>query len=479
MQEATGGRNDALSTVLRRKLFFTNINNRKDEMKKIIQTAGGAMLLFAATGALAAESTAKEEPKKSEVFVEVRERAEYLDNFNDKYYGTVPKVGESSDSFLLSRVRVGLAGQFSEQFSGKVTLQDSRSLDWGFHDADWKSSEFGGIVNNPQDDPLELGETWLQYQNGGFSAQAGRQLIGYGNNRVFGASEWKNSGKWVWDAVKAGYKSGKNWIDAFYGENMIHDPDEFSLDHRHAYTGSAVYGHVQATDCLAIEPMMSTKYNDRSSDYQEKDLFYYGARLLFEQSGFTADSTYVQQTGSITSTKSVEADVDAQAFNLDLSYAFTPQWSVGTTFSHASGDDKSTADNERFDGVFGASDKYYGLIHLMVWSNLFDYGLTVNYRPVKELDLRWEYHQLYADDIGDTWISYKSGLQAASDYYGNEIDFMATWTPNKTWKLMAGASVFMPGDAIEEAAAKGQEFLTDDTAYAALVQVGYKFSTGL
>lgn len=443
-------------------------------MKKTMQTAGGMMLLFAAASASAAEI------KKTELVVEVRERAEYLDNFNDKYYGTAPKVGDSSDAFLLSRVRVGLAGQFSEQFSGKVSLQDSRALDWGFHDQDWKDGEFAGIINNPQDDPLELGETWLQYKNGSFAAQAGRQSINYGNSRVFGPGEWKNSGKWVWDAIKAGWKSEKNWVEAFYGENMIHDPDVFSLDHRHGYVGSGLYGHIQAADFLSVEPLLATKYNDRSSEYQEKDLLYYGARLLAEwKNGFTADTTYVRQTGDITSSAVAEADSDAQGFNLDLGYMFNPQWSVGSTFSYASGDDKSTADNERFDGVYGASDKYYGLIHLMNWANLLDYGLTANYRPVKELDLRWEYHQLYADEIGDKWLSYKSGLKAASDHYGNEIDFMATWTPNQTWKVMAGASVFMPDDAIEEAATSGQEFLTDDTAYAAFLQVAYKFSTVL
>jgi hypothetical protein len=447
------------------------LNERRDEMKKTMRTAGGMMLLFAAASASAAET------KQTELAVEVRERAEYLENFNDKYYGTAPKTGESSDSFLLSRVRIGLSRQLTEDFSGKISLQDSRALDWGFRDQDWANSEFGGIVSNPQDDPLELGETWLQYKNGGFAAQAGRQSISYGNSRVFGPGEWKNSGKWIWDAVKAGWKSDKNWVEAFYGKNMIHDPDVFSLDHRHAYVGSGLYGHVQAADCLAIEPLLSTKYNDRSLDYQEKDLLYYGARLLFELNGFTADSTYVQQTGTIISAKGVEADSDAQGFNFDFGYAFNPQWSVGTTFSYASGNDKSTADNERFDGVYGASDKYYGLIHLMVWSNLFDYGLTANYKPMKELDLRWEYHQLYADEISDTWLSYKSGLNASSDHYGNEFDFMATWTPNKTWKFMAGASVFLPGDAVAEAVASKQEFLTDDTAYSGFFQVTYKFST--
>ncbi|WP_420209261.1 alginate export family protein [Candidatus Electronema sp. JC] len=451
----------------------------------IVTTAGGTMLFLAAAGASALEipsaaaapaAQAEADPaKKTEFFLELRGRAEYLDNFNDKYYGAAPKSGDSSDSFLLSRVRVGLARQFNEQFSGKASLQDSRVFGWGFDDADWANSEFGGIVSNPQEDPLELGETWLRYQNGGLTAQAGRQLIGCGNSRILAASDWKNSGKWIWDAVKARYQSGGHWAEAFYGRTMLHDPDLFSLDHRHGYDGAGLHGHVQLAESLAAEPVLATKHNDRSLDYQKKDLLYYGARLLFEQNGFTADSTYVRQTGSVT--KEAEADVDAQGFNLDLDYAFNPQWSVGATFSYASGDDKSTADNERFDGMYGASDKYYGLINLMVWSNLLDYGLTAEYRPAKNITLRGEAHQFYADEISDKWLSYKNGLSSSSEQYGSELDLKVTWKVNPAWTLLAAASVFLPGDAIEEAAAGGQEFLTDDTACSGFLQAAYKFST--
>jgi hypothetical protein len=34
----------------------------------------------------------------------------------------------------------------------------------------------------------------------------------------------------------------------------------------------------------------------------------------------------------------------------------------------------------------------------------------------------------------------------------------------------------MPGDTIEEAAAAGQDFITDDTAYSGFLQITYSFS---
>ncbi len=452
----------------------TRKNSSKNKLWQLFCSPVAALVFLGFTGATAAWATGT-----TDIFLEIRERAEHQENFNDKFYGTEPKVGDDADTYLLSRIRLGLTHHFNEQFSGKVSFQDSRAIDWAFDDADWTKSEFSGIVNNPQDDPLELGESWLQYKNDWFAARAGRQAIHYGNKRVFGPGAWKNSGKWVWDAIKLSYRYGENWLDAFYGETMLHDPEVFSLDHRHGYDGAGLYGHIQAADFLVIEPMLVSKYNDSSNDYLEKDLFYYGTRLLFKMNNVTVDATALQQTGEVTAMSGQQTDADAFGCNLDLQYRFNPQWAVSSTYSFATGDDKTTQDNERFDGVYGASDKFYGLMNLMSWSNLQDYGLLLNFQPQKNIEVQAEYHQFYADEIADTWRAYKTGLDADSDHYGNEVDLVAKWKLNPTWKFYAGAGVFLPGDAVEEAVAAGQDFISDETAYSGFFQVTYTFTASL
>ncbi|WP_173273266.1 alginate export family protein [Thiosulfatimonas sediminis] len=415
----------------------------------------------------------------SELFFEIRERAEQQENLNDKFYGANPKVGESSDSYLLSRIRIGLNHQFDDHWSGRVSLQDSRVFGWGFADADWSSAEFGGLVNDPQQDPLELGDTWLHYQDEFWETKIGRQSIAYGDQRVFGPGAWKNSGKWIWDAAKLRIKQDQNWLEAFYGKTKIHDPDEFSLTHRHGFTGSGLYGHYKLTPAWLIEPMVFTKFNDDSLSYQEKDQLNYGARVVYKDYGFKVDATALKQVGELTDNRGQNLDMDAYAYSLDATYRFSPQWMLGFTHAFASGDDKSTAANERFDGAYGAAAKYYGQMNVMAWSNLADYALIANYRPHRDWQIEAEYHQFYADQIDDAWKAYKSGLNAQSQHYGNEIDLIASYRYSKQLDLKLGLGVFMPGDAIKQAVDNAQANLTDDTAYSAFFQVQYKFKQGL
>ncbi|OYY56761.1 MAG: hypothetical protein B7Y52_02820, partial [Sulfurovum sp. 28-43-6] len=132
---------------------------------------------------------------------QVRLRFETFDNMNEKYYGTNPKLGEAKDSYLMSRIQVGLFYRFNEEWDARISMQDARVFGWGFDNTDWYNSEFNQ-VHSTQTDYFELYETYLRYSSNGFTVTAGRQKLPYGDMRVFGPGEWKNSGKWIWDAVK-------------------------------------------------------------------------------------------------------------------------------------------------------------------------------------------------------------------------------------------------------------------------------------
>lgn len=93
---------------------------------------------------------------------------------------------------------------------------------------------------------------------------------------------------------------------------------------------------------------------------------------------------------------------------------------TGAGYSYASGDDSSTSDIERFDGVFGASDKYYGRMNLMSWSNLRDAELFIIVSPLKNINVRIEYHRFELADKSDKWRSYRNQTGISGDDLGSK-----------------------------------------------------------
>ncbi|MDY0123187.1 alginate export family protein [Sulfurimonas sp.] len=406
---------------------------------------------------------------------QVRLRFESFDNMNEKYYGTNPKVGEAHDSYLMTRVRLGIGYKFNDNWSAKLSMQDSRVIDWGFKSDDWYNREFGQ-VNSSQTDSFELAKTYLEYKNKKMTVTAGRQSISYGDSRVFGPGEWKNSGKWIWDAVKVSLKEGDNFLDFFYGATMLHDPDDFSLNHRHGYYGGGVYGHYAYKNSAAIEPIFAYKTNERKNElYNSLENFYAGARVYDRDiNRFFYDMTYIKSFGDYTKVTDETVSIDAVGYHLDGGYNFKSlNTKVGLGYSYASGDDPDTKERETFDAVFGASDKYYGRLNLVQWNNLKDYELFAILTPNTQTSIKLEYHKFYAHQQSNKWMSYTIASMQ-NDHYGDEIDIFATYNYSKDIKLLLGVGYFMSGSYIEEAATKNS-YITDDNALGFVAQVAYNF----
>lgn len=406
---------------------------------------------------------------------EVRLRYEVFDNVNEKYYGANPKVAEGSDSYLLTRVRLGFTYDFTEYLTLRASLQDSRVFGWGFANSDWYNKEFN-MINNPQQDNTELYETYLRYHYDGLEITAGRQKITYGDKRVFGPGEWKNAGKWVWDAVKVSYKKDGNFLDIFYGGNVIHDPDQFSLSHRHAYKGAGLYGHYAFSDTGAFEPILAYKHNDEPNTIYNELIGYYGGFRVYDENiyNFFYDATYIKSMGKYTKVDGSTVDIDAQGYHIEGGYKLKAQkLKIGAGYTYASGDNPNTSIKEGFDSVFGASDKYYGRMNLFSWSNLKDYELFAIYKGIPKTNIKFEYHKFYADQPTNKWKSYTI-KDMKNNEYGDELDIVATYSYSKDIKLSLGLSYFLAGDYISEASTK-DKYITDDNSYGIFTEFQFKF----
>lgn len=406
---------------------------------------------------------------------QVRLRFESFDTMNEKYYGTKPKLGESSDSYLMARTQFGLTYTFNDEWDARVSMQDARVFGWGFDTADWYNKEFNQ-VHSTQTDFLELYETYLRYSKNNFTITAGRQKLPYGDGRVFGPGEWKNSGKWIWDAVKTSYKDGENFLDFFYGAMMLHDPDVFSLNHRHGYYGAGMYGHYVYKENAAIEPLLAYKSNDKRNEiYNALESFYIGARVYDKDYyGFFYDATFVKVFGDYTRLDAQTVDIDAIGYHADAGYKFKSiSTKFGLGYTYATGDDPTTPENETFDTVFGASDYNYGRLNLMQWSNIKDSEIFAIIDHNEKTKIKFEYHKFYADEPSNKWLSYTIPSMQ-NDHYGDEIDLFGTYKYSKKFNILLGIGYFIAGSYIEEAVSKN-DYITDDNAFGFVAQFTYDF----
>jgi hypothetical protein len=407
---------------------------------------------------------------KLTIGLNTRLRYESQDNFNMQYYGENPKKGSDSDNFLLFRIRGGLDYRPSEMLHIALWFQDAGSIDSSFSESDFYNQRFE-MENNPYKDRFELWRTFINLKKPfdlPISIKVGRQRISYGDNRVFGPGEWGNTGRWLWDAAKVTYHLKKeNYIDLYYGRTILHDPDEFSLTHRHSFESIGMYSHFVLPKVLldtCIEPFIMTKVDNHNTitgeDGKKGDFesYYIGFRSFNKDIfGFNYDATFVRQDGNY-----ANDDIDAYAYHLLLGYEFEDllyKPMVSVEYSYASGDaNPNDNKHETFDGAFGAKDKMYGRMNLFSWQNLKDLQFNCEINPITWLNIRGEFHKFWLAEKKDGWYlnskEYRDKTGSSGDDLGKEIDIIATTKSFKGSKFMLGYSHFWPDEFVKTIASR-------------------------
>ncbi len=417
----------------------------------------------------------------------VRFRYEVQDNFNIRSYGEAPVAGESDDNFTLGRLRLGF--RYSPVKNLILSAGIQHALVWGlaFKDEDFFNAKFNR-EHNPYKDKWEPYNTYMELRNilsQPLSIKAGRQLITYGDKRVFGPGQWGNSGKWLWDAVKAKYKWGQGFIDAYYGKTIIHDPGVVSISHRHGYDSVGFYGHfdIPVPGCaFIVEPFAMTKkdnhnrYRGEDGTPGDLDTYYVGARAFFStQGGLDLDITYVTQNGDLASD-----DVDAYGYHVLAGYharrlPLRPFFS--TEYSYGSGDsDPLDGKHETFDAAFGARDTMYGRMNLFQWKNIKDAQVNLGLVPYSKVHIKLEYHKFWLAEKKDAWYlnpkAYRDKSGNSGGEVGREFDVVAKLDLPAGNQVQVGYGHFWPSGFAKRLA-------SDDEANWIFVQWQIRFTKGI
>ncbi len=419
---------------------------------------------------------------------DLRFRYEFQDDFNMKYYGDNPPQGSSNDdAFLLGRFRAGFDYLPSYTTHLALWMQDAEAWDLAIPDSAFYNSTLGD-ENNPYKDRWEIWKAYIETK-GVFdlplTLKAGRQRIFFGDKRVFGPGEWGNTGRWIWDAIRTSYKFNHGFVDVYYGRTMIHNPDEFSLKHRHFYESLGMYSHVDLPEnmCgIALEPFFMTKrdnhrrYKGEDGLYGSLDSWYVGFRAYKKDlMGLDWDFTYVRQFGDY-----ADDDIKAYAYHMLLGYTIKNViMSPGISFeySYASGDSNPyDHDHGRFDGAFGARDKMYGRMNLFRWQNIEDAQINLKLRPSERSYVKAEFHKFWLAEKRDGWSlnakAYRDKTGLAGDDVGKEFDIVARFDYTDTAQVQLGFGHFWPDEFTKR-------MVSAEQANWLFLQWEYKFSTGL
>lgn len=393
----------------------------------------------------------------------VRYRFELWNGMNAKNYGDdrPEAIGSLNDKILLQRIIPGFTYS-GEKITAGLHVQDSRAFGWSLRESRhpdlFKVRKTGTLspyyIMNPQEEFFEIYDLFFEYRNlfKNITVKAGRQKIFYGDYRIFGPGDWGNTGRWTWDAVKISYKKGGNFIDIFGGGTKIHDPYKISLPFtKTEYWGGGLYAHFQLTNWLNAEPFYANK-SQGSAEYIKTlsiNRNWGGLRLASPESqDFIFDVLYTREFG-----KENGKQINACGYFLKAGYRFSSipvNPVISLRYTYASGGRKDDEVIRTFDPAFGASDKYYGWMNIVHWSNLSDPEIVLELNPLKnKMWIELKYNRFNIPVPDDVTILNTMKIQSGKYHLGDELDLFIRYQPFKHWQFSGVLGYFAPG-AIEQ-----------------------------
>lgn len=386
-------------------------------------------------------------PGHLDLGLNVRTRYEHLDNFNILHYGT-----GKEDDVLLLRTRLSADYRFAEQAHILVELQDAR-----YWLSDLARADFG--QSSPYCDAFDLRQAYFEWRRIGASplgVKLGRQILLYGDRRVFAPAEWGNVGNYWWDAATVYYETDTVQVDAFYAQRILSRPKDWNFDHWPYHVGGVYARFKQLPVTLDAFYVVKHDWSGRAqgeSGTGDETRHTFG---LFAERPAGRGGDY----GFFAAGQLGEYGRDnLRAFGVIArgGYTFNPAWKprVGFEFNYASGDgDPNDGVAGTFDGIFGAMDIPYGWMNVVSWRNLEDYVLNFSLQPAPPLKLSLDYHYFRLAQARDAWYWVngkperrdRTGL--AGQNLGHELDVILRWQVNGELELLCGYARFFPGNYV-------------------------------
>jgi hypothetical protein len=373
-----------------------------------------------------------------EIGGQIRPRAEYRHGYKSLLADNV------NPAFAVSqRTRLNM-NYSSKVFITMLSIQDVRI--WGDVASSNKSDLNGLMVHQA------WGEFFLTRH---LSVKAGRQVISYDDQRIFGALDWVQQGR-SHDALLVKYSPVKQvsmHLGLAYNQSADKDTGNFySLSNYKAL--QYFWGHYEG-EKLGISflfannglPQNTTEDGEAVQQIRYSQTF--GPYLTFKSGNLKIAASAYLQTG-----KNAK-NISKSAFfaSGDVAYSFSEKWSAGTGLQYLSGNNQVEADNDdhEFSTLYSTGHKFNGWMDYFYAGNshqgvgLVDIYLPVIYK-VKKVTTEFQIH--YFSAAADV-KSAADPVKAMNSGLGTEADLMLTYAFSPEMSISGGYSQMFGSETLE------------------------------
>ncbi len=404
------------------------------------------------------------DPSKLTISGDMRVRPEFRTN------GNFSNNSNSNSFFTQQLIRLG----FNYDISPDVVFFVQPQVSNNFGSMPNPASVGGAGNPNSTDASLFLRQGYMLVRNflmPNLTLKAGRQLMVWGNHRIFGHFDWNNVG-FTFDGVTMRYNHDTvpvelGWLRVAEG-NCVQNAGGCTTGKAHKGDGDILFLRLPMKfGAVAVEPAWifedggSTTGTGGAVGGQQsnQERHTVGGRVAFKQGMFDATGEGYWQFGELGAVgQASNTRINALAGHLDagVTMPVPMQPRIGAEINYATGSSPKNG-GHTFSQLFPTNHIHFGYMDLMSWQNMLTYGGNLQLRPTPESHFELAGHIMRLANEKDNWYTasqatfFNTPANNKEKSLGGEIDVVYTlfFQNNKVgWQV--GYGHFFTGDYLKK-----------------------------
>jgi hypothetical protein len=356
---------------------------------------------------------------------------------------------DSTNDYDLQRIRLGMQIKPTNWVQFYIEMQDARVF---------------GITPAlpPYENAADIRQAYVKFgaaEGSGFSLQAGRFDMTYGNNRLIGDSWWTNVSR-SFDGVRAAYQQGRFRVDLFATSVVIirNGVIDHHLEGNNLYGAYAtarnviphatldVYEFWNVRPSFALVQVKTGKLDEWTTGFR-----WVGA--LPHSFDYRTEMAY--QLGDL-SVDRIRAWMGHWVLGYTVQQTrIRPRFFVEYDYGSGSNNTKSGVDNT-FDPIFPSTHDKLGLADQIGWRNIKDFRLGQEFRLARKWTAATSFHDFWLANAHDALYPTRGSVVAQNvagvdgTHVAEELDIQAVYTPTRQTQVDFGFGHVIPAEFLKK-----------------------------